>query len=127
MRISDWSSDVCSSDLKENRGMNRDAMIMVRSGLLDRIDAIAAQSGSLKLAQLCEQVDAIRHIARVHDLRPVEQFASTLESALALDGHGAMVLSYLDLMRDAVARESVAQPVVTACAAALSQIGRAHV
>src|SRR3546814_8230300 len=77
---------------KENRGMNRDAMIMVRSGLLDRIDAIAAQSGSLKLAQLCEQVDVIRHIARVHDLRPVEQFASTLESALALDGHGAMVL-----------------------------------
>src|SRR3546814_3779162 len=77
MRISDWSSDVCSSDL--NRGMNRDAMIMVRSGLLDRIDAIAAQSGSLKLAQLCEQVDAIRHIARVHDLRPVEQFASRSE------------------------------------------------
>src|SRR3546814_14862122 len=90
---------------KENKGMRRDAMIMVRSGLLDRIDAIAAQSGRQKLAQLCEQVDVIRHIARVHDLRPVEQFASTLESALALDGHGAMVLSYLDLMRDAVARE----------------------
>src|SRR3546814_11038942 len=66
---------------KENRGMNRDAMIMVRSGLLDRIDAIAAQSGSLKLAQLCEQVDAIRQIARVHNLRPVEPFARTLESA----------------------------------------------
>src|SRR3546814_15738020 len=100
--------------------MNRDAMIMVRSGLLDRIDAIAAQSGSLKLAQLCEQVDAIRHIARVHDLRPVEQFASTLESALALDGHGAMVLSYLDLMRDAVAGARGAQPVVTASAGALA-------
>src|SRR3546814_19556507 len=101
--------------------MNRDAMIMVRSGLLDRIDAIAAQSGSLKLAQLCEQVDAIRHIARVHDLRPVEQFASTLETALAPDAHGAMVLYYLNLMRDAVARESVVQTVVTASDRALAK------
>src|SRR3546814_21030432 len=94
--------------------MNRNAMIMVRSGLLDRIDAIAAQSGSLKLAQLCEQVDAIRHIARVHDLRPVEPFASTLESALALDGHGARVLSSPDMLRAAVARGGGAQPVVPA-------------
>src|SRR3546814_16227574 len=100
--------------------MNRDAMIMVRSGLLDRIDAIAAQIGSLKLAQLCEQVDAIRHIARVHDLRPAEQFASTLASALALDGHGAMVLSYLVLMRDAAARAGGAHPVLTVCVAVRS-------
>lgn len=100
--------------------MKTDAMMLVRSDLLDRIDAIASQGGHLKLAALCEQVDAIRHIARVYHLDPVEQMASTLESALALDGHGAMILSYLDLMRDAVGCEAVGPHVSTAYLAAMS-------
>lgn len=100
--------------------MNKDAMIVVRSDLLNRIDAIASQSGHLKLAALCEQVDAIRHIARVYQLQPVEQMASTLESALAMDGHGAMILSYLDLMRDAVDCDSVGPQVSSAYLAAMS-------
>ena len=100
--------------------MKTDAMMLVRSDLLDRIDAIASQGGHLKLAALCEQVDAIRHIARVYHLDPVEQMASTLESALAMDGHGAMILSYLDLMRDAVGCEAVGPHVSSAYLAAMS-------
>lgn len=100
--------------------MNRDAMILVRSDLLNRIDAIASQSSHLKLAALCEQVDAIRHIARVYQLQPVEEMASTLESALAMDGHGAMILSYLDLMRDAVDCEAVGPHVSGTYLAAMS-------
>lgn len=100
--------------------MNRNAMMLVRSDLLDRIDALASQSSHLKLAQLCEQVDAIRHIARVYGLQPVEQLASTLESALAFDGHGAMILSYLDLIRDAVGCEVIGPHVASAYLGAMS-------
>lgn len=100
--------------------MNRNAMVLIRSDLLARIDALASQSSHLKLAQLCEQVDAIRHIARVYGLGPVEQMASALESALAFDGHGAMVLSYLDLIRDAVGCEAVGPHVNAAYLGAMS-------
>lgn len=100
--------------------MNKDAMVLVRSDLLNRIDAIASQSGHLRLAALCEQVDAIRHIARVYHLDPLEQMASTLESALAMDGHGAMILSYLDLMRDAVDCDMVGPQVSAAYLGAMS-------
>lgn len=100
--------------------MNRNAMMLVRSDLLDRIDALASQSSHLKLAQLCEQVDAIRHIARVYGLSLVEQMAGTLESALAFDGHGAMILSYLDLMRDAVGCETAGSHVNAAYLGAMS-------
>ena len=100
--------------------MNQDAMMLVRSDLLDRIDAIASQSGHLRLAALCDQVDAIRHIARVYKLDPLEQMASSLESALAMDGHGAMILSYLDLMRDAVECQAIGPHVAAAYLGAMS-------
>lgn len=100
--------------------MKHDAMLMVRTDIMNRIDSIAAQCGHLKIAHLCEQVDAIRHTARAHGLEPVERLASTLESALALHGHGAVILSYLDLMRDAAECESVGPEVSSAYLAALS-------
>lgn len=82
--------------------MKHDAMMVVRSGLKSRIDAIAAQQGHISLARICEEIDIIRHDARTYGLEPVERLASTLESALALNGLGPVILSYLDLMRDAV-------------------------
>src|SRR3546814_7151588 len=42
MRISDWSSDVCSSDLKAGR-LRRIADIIARKGEQDRIDALHEQ------------------------------------------------------------------------------------
>lgn len=100
--------------------MKYDALLMVRTDILNRIDALAAQRGHLSVARICEEVDQIRHIARAYGLVPVERLASTLESALATGGHGPTVLSYLDLMRDAAGCVEVGPEVNTAYLAAAS-------
>lgn len=81
--------------------MPYDSIQIVRADLVRRIDAIACATGQLTLAALCEQVDAIRRTARAHSLDAVERLASLLESAVAYHGHGPIIHSYLDLMRDA--------------------------
>ena len=100
--------------------MHSDAMSVVRSGLKDRIDALAAERGHISLSRICEQIDIIRHDAHAYGLQPLEQLASTLESALARHGLGPVVLSYLDLMRDAVECEDGGPDATTAYLAALS-------
>ncbi|MCE7795962.1 hypothetical protein LWE61_05230 [Sphingobium sufflavum] len=100
--------------------MPHGAMMMIRSDLIRRIDAIAATAGKTSLAALCEQVDAIRRIARQHRLEAVEGLASMIETATAYSGHGTVVLSYLDLMRDAVDCEDQDGHVRAAYTAALS-------
>lgn len=100
--------------------MPHDAMMIVRSDLARRIDAIAAASGHIRLSTLCEQVDAIRRIARIHALDAVESLASLLESAIAYHGHGPIILSYLDLMRDAAESEAQGPEVSAIYGAALS-------
>ena len=100
--------------------MHQDAMTVVRSGLKTRIDTLAAERGHISLSRICEQIDIIRHDARAHGLAPLERLASTLESALAQHGMGPVILSYLDLMRDAVDCEDSSQEASTAFLAALS-------
>ncbi|CAN5431550.1 hypothetical protein BH10PSE12_BH10PSE12_37950 [soil metagenome] len=100
--------------------MKYDAMLMVRTDIVNRIDSLAAQRGHLSLARTCEEVDGIRHIARTYGLEPVERLASMLESALALDGHGPVVLSYLDLIRDAASCTAAGPDASAAYVAALS-------
>ncbi|RVT43903.1 hypothetical protein [Sphingobium algorifonticola] len=100
--------------------MKHDAMLAIRADVVRRIDAIAEQRGHMPLAAMCEEVDGIRHVARSYGLEPLERLASMLESALALDGHGPVVLSYLDMMRDAAACEDVGPHVSTAYLAAMS-------
>jgi hypothetical protein len=100
--------------------MKHDAMLVVRSGLRNRIDGIAAQQGHISLSRICEEIDIIRHDARTYGLEPVERLASTLESALALNGFGPVILSYLDLMRDAVECDDNSPEASTAYLAALS-------
>ncbi|HEX7820119.1 MAG TPA: hypothetical protein VF463_05810 [Sphingobium sp.] len=100
--------------------MPHGAMMMIRSDLIRRIDAIAAATGKMSLAGLLEQVDAIRRIARQHSLDAVESLASMIETATAYHGHGTVIFSYLDLMRDAVDCEDQGSHVRTAYTAALS-------
>lgn len=84
--------------------MSQDAitMTMIRSDLVGRIDAIVAAADSLSLISLCDRIDAIRRIARRYRLEAVESLASLIQTAAAYHGHGAVILTYLDLMRDAV-------------------------
>ncbi|MCB2014887.1 MAG: hypothetical protein R3E11_12215 [Sphingobium sp.] len=100
--------------------MHHDAMGVVRSGLKNRIDTIAMQQGHISLSQICEQIDLIRHDARAYGMMPVERLASMLESALSQGGLGPVLLSYLDLMRDAVECEDNSPEASTAYLAALS-------
>ncbi len=100
--------------------MRHEAMTIVRSGLRQRIDAIAAQQGHISLSRICEQIDMIRHDARAYGLEPVARLASTLETTLATDGLGPVILSYLDLMRDAVECEDNGPETISAYLAALS-------
>lgn len=83
--------------------MKHDAMLVVQSGLINRIDSLAARRDSISIKQLCDEVDSIRHDARVWGMEPVERMASMLESALAMgSGLGPVISSYLAMMRDAV-------------------------
>lgn len=100
--------------------MSYDAVKIVRTDLVRRIDAIAASAGRITLAALCEQVDSIRRTARVHSLDAVERLASLLESAVAYHGHGPIIHSYLDLMRDAAECPDQGPDVCATYAAALS-------
>src|SRR3546814_17173262 len=112
MRISDWSSDVCSSDLGGVFSMRHDPMLAILADLLRRVDGLAGERGHVSVARLRDEIDRIRHIARAFHLDGVESLAGTLQSALSLQGAGPVVLSYLDLMREigrASCRERVCQ------------------
>ena len=90
--------------------MRHDPMLARLADLMRRVDGIASERGHVSVVRLHDEVDQIRHIARAFHLDEVEGLAGTLESALSLHGLGPVVLSYLDLMRDAIATE---RPVAT--------------
>lgn len=100
--------------------MQREAMQIVRADLVKRIDGIAMSAGQIALGPLCDQLDTIRRIAHLHDLDAVERLASLIETAVAYHGHGSIILSYLDLMRDAAESGARGNEASTAYAAALS-------
>jgi hypothetical protein len=99
--------------------MRHDATLAIRSDLLRRIDGLAGERGHLSAPRLQEEVDSIRHIARSFHFDEVEGLAGTLQSALSLHGLGLVVLSYLDLMRDAIAAELPALDVIAAPASVI--------
>lgn len=100
--------------------MQQNVASQMRMGLRSRIEAIAAQRGAISLPRICEQIDLIRHDAKACGLAPVERLASMLETALARHGIGPVVLSYLDLMRDACDCDDCSEEASTAWLAALS-------
>ncbi|MFZ2995610.1 hypothetical protein [Sphingobium sp.] len=85
--------------------MRHDPMLVILADLMRRVDGVAGQRGHMSVPRLHDEVDQIRHVARAFRLDVVEGLASTLESALSLHGMGPVVLSYLDLMRDAIAAD----------------------
>ena len=100
--------------------MRQDVANHMRTGLRSRIEAIAAQRGTISLPRICEQIDLIRHDAKACGLAPVDRLASMLETALARHGLGPVVLSYLDLMRDACDCDDCSEEASAAWLAALS-------
>jgi len=78
-----------------------DVVRLVRAGLCDQIDRIAAELPHMTLPRLCNSVDEIRRTAGAWRLRPVEQVAQAFGSALATHGRGATMLSWLETLREA--------------------------
>ncbi|MFC3442886.1 hypothetical protein ACFOKF_17060 [Sphingobium rhizovicinum] len=85
--------------------MRHDPMLAILTDLMRRVDGLAGQRGHLSVMRVQDEVDQIRHIARAFHLDTVEGLAATLASALSLHGLGPVVLSYLDLMRDAIVED----------------------
>ncbi len=85
--------------------MRHDPMQSILSDLMQRVDGLAGQPGHLSALRFHDEVDRIRHTARAFHIDSVEGLAGTLESALSLHGLGPVVLSYLDLLRAAIAAE----------------------
>jgi hypothetical protein len=97
-----------------------EAMRHVRATLCSRIDGVAAELSHQNVARLCTNVDLIRSTAQAHGMIPLAQLARTLESALAGGERGAMVLGYLDMMRDAAGCERIDLAASESFAAAMS-------
>lgn len=91
--------------------MRHDPISAILTDLLRRVDGLAGQRGHVSVLRLHDEVDQIRHIARAFHLDQVEGLAGTLESALSLHGLGPVVLSYLDLLRDAIGAEMPVGPI----------------
>ncbi|HJT39738.1 MAG TPA: hypothetical protein VJ762_05340 [Sphingobium sp.] len=85
--------------------MRHDPILAILADLLRRVDGLAGERGHLTVDRLRDEVDQIRHVARAFHIDSVEGLAETLQSALSLQGMGPVILSYLDLMRDAIAVE----------------------
>ena len=92
--------------------MRHDPMLGILNDLMRRVDGLANQRGHLSVPRLQDEVDQIRHIARAFHLDTLEGLATTLASALSLHGLGPVVLSYLDLKRDAIADDMPSADIV---------------
>lgn len=99
---------------------HQDALLHVRAGLCDRIDALATGLPTLSTLKLCDQVDDIRRVAQAHGFAPLARLAGALESAMASGERGGRVQTYLELMRDAACCERLDEDAGTAFLAAAS-------
>jgi hypothetical protein len=81
--------------------MKHDAQLVIRGDLLNRIDGLHRDCGSITLGGLCDQLDEIRGLSRQHGFDAIERLASLLASVIAYNGHRQVALTYLSLMRDA--------------------------
>ncbi|WP_150293042.1 hypothetical protein [Sphingobium estronivorans] len=85
--------------------MRHDPMLAILADLLRRVDGLAGARGHVPVPRLRDEIDQIRHVARAFHIDSVEGLAGTLQSALSVQGAGPVVMSYLDLMREAITAE----------------------
>src|SRR3546814_2354527 len=109
MRISDWSSDVCSSDLRDDafEGRQRDEPPGQRAGV-----AVQLLPGD---GEILARVHSVSHSFRGHSFRGTNDDATPAEARRAI----------LEI-RLALARNALSRATRSPCAPG-SQIGRAHV
>lgn len=105
--------------------MRQDMIGRILADLMRRVERLGDMRASLSSAALLDEIDEIAHLARRSGFHDVEGLAAMLATAVTLHGLGPILLSYLELMREAImAHEEthslphfVPPPVVTLAAA----------
>ena len=93
---------------------NRDAMMVVRSELYDRLDQLKRVSGRASHADFDRRLEGIISLAGAYGLRPVARLAEALR-----EGGGPAPL-YLERMRDAIRCERADEEAAQAMLASVS-------
>ena len=82
---------------------DRDAMLLVRADLCDRLDSLQRFSRPLSMTDFAASIASIRQLAAAYGLIPVARLAEALERAVAQAGEGSCPTAlYLDRLRDAI-------------------------
>ena len=95
-------------------GSDRDAMMVVRSELYDRLDQLKCVSGRASNADFDRRLEGIISLAGAYGLRPVAWLAQALR-----EGGGPAPL-YLERMRDAIRCERADEEAAQAMLASVS-------
>ena len=74
----------------------------VQSELAARVASIGRSAPHASTATLATEIDAVRAAALAHGLYPAVAVTHAIEAALARGERGALVLGWLDILRDAV-------------------------
>ena len=93
---------------------NRDAMMVVRSELFDRLDRLKQASGRACQADFDRRLEGIISLAGAYGLRPVARLGEALRQ-----GNGPAPL-YLERMRDAIRCERADEDAAQAMLASVS-------
>jgi hypothetical protein len=93
---------------------NRDAMMVVRSELFDRVDRLRQVSASRSPADFDRRLEGIISLAGAYGLRPVARLAE------ALRDEGGPAPLYLERMRDAIRCERADDEAAQAMLASVS-------
>lgn len=80
----------------------RDAMMLVRADLCDRLASLQAMSKRAPRHQWLGQISAIRQIAAAYGLTPVVRLADAVDRAVADAGSTEAARLYLDRLHDAI-------------------------
>src|SRR3546814_3613271 len=123
MRISDWSSDVCSSDLQTKANPPRVTTIRISRCHARRHGMCAAFNGELPMLQPNKRramirFDRKRHTSAIAALLPLPLLFSVPAIAQQLDAAAAA---------EAPAPSSAAKPAADSDDSKIAEIGRAHV
>jgi hypothetical protein len=96
-----------------------DAMRTVRMRLHQQIETLEQGYQAMPLAQIVEQVDALRRTAKVHGLVPLADMAHGFETMLAWSRGGPTLAPWISAMKEAVNCETLDRHSVRAWLAAL--------
>ncbi len=102
-------------------GIAKDALMQVQAQLCERIDRLTSDLHQISVSQLAHEIDELRRIAGQYGLTPVVEIAHCLESELAHSAGGAMAMSFLEKMRDAVGCERLDAAATQTYLAAINQ------